>query len=421
MKATIKNIQLKKYLLYFLLVFIGFDTFGQNIQEQIETKRNELDSLFKYEEDIKSQIEALQFLYINEKLHFFGIPVSKDSLEVVKHNAMFLGYFEKHEQASWVSHLILPDIITGNVSRTNNFRKDPYVSTGTAVKEDYWYSGYDRGHLAASADFKWSKQALSETYFYSNMSPQKPELNRERWAELESVLRDYVVQNVRELYVITGPVLHDSLAIMMNEGRQNDVSIPEFYYKIAVDLSTDPPIGIAFVMPNGKCAYPVMNYATSIDKVEELTGLDFLPNLPEDIQQIIESNTNADLFKTRGAEGEIEPINPTTLPKGKINTVQAKYNTGTKSCVCGTVVSTKFSEKSGATFLNLDKKFPNQIFSVTIWAKERSNFSYKIEDELYGKKVCITGIPMLKDGIATMNVTNENQIEIIDEEQDEDN
>jgi endonuclease G, mitochondrial len=421
MKATKFDIQLKKYILYFLLIFLGFDSFGQNIQEKIENKRNELDALVKQEEDIKLEIESLQFLYINERLNYFGIPISKDSLEVVKHNAMFLGYFEKHEQASWVSHLILPDIISGNVSRSNDFRKDPFVSTGTSVKEDYWYSGYDRGHLAPSADFKWSKQALSETYYYSNMSPQKPELNRERWAQLEGVLRDYVIENVRELYVITGPVLHDSLSIMMNEGRKNDVSIPEFYYKIAVDLRADPPLGIAFLMPNGKCAYPVMNYATSIDKIEEITGLDFLPNLPEDIEQMIESNTNAEPFKTGSAEGEVEPINPTTLPKGKINTVQAKYNSGSKSCVCGTVVSTKYSEKSGATFLNLDKKFPNQIFSVTIWKDSRSNFSYKIEDELYNKKVCITGIPQLKDGIATMNVTNEDQIEIIEETEDENN
>lgn len=421
MKATKFDIQLKKYILYFALVFLSVESLGQNIQEKIENKRNELDALIKQEEDIKLEIESLQFLYINEKLDYFGIPISKDSLEVVKHNAMFLGYFEKHEQANWVSHLILPDIISGNVSRTNNFRLDPKVSTVTATKADYWYSGYDRGHLAPSADFKWSKQALSETYYYSNMSPQKPELNRERWAELESVLRDYVIENVRELYVITGPVLHDSLSIMMNEGRKNDVSIPEFYYKIAVDLRADPPLGIAFLMPNGKCAYPVMNYATSIDKIEEITGLDFLPNLPEDIEQMIESNTNAEPFKTGSAEGEVEPINPTMLPKGKINTVQAKYNTGSKSCVCGTVVSTKYSEKSGATFLNLDKKFPNQIFSVTIWKDSRSNFSYKIEDELYNKKVCITGIPQLKDGIATMNVTNEDQIEIIEETEDEDN
>jgi endonuclease G len=159
-----------------------------------------------------------------------------------------------------------------------------------------------------------------------------------------------------------------------------------------------------------------MSYATSIDKIEQLTGYDFFPNLPSDIAIKIESNENTDLFKTRGSEGEIIPFNPTELPKGKINTVQAQYNIGTKSCVCGTVVSTKFSEKSGATFLNLDKKFPNQIFSVTIWEKSRNNFSYKPEEELYMKKICLTGKLESKNGTPTMNITNEKSIEILEED-----
>ena len=113
---------------------------------------------------------------------------------------MSLVYSEEHEQAKWVAHIISPDIITGNVSRTNDFRPDPHVSTGSTVEEDYFlkylqpdssykYDGYgfDRGHLAPSADFRWSTTALSESYFYSNMSPQRPEFNRGTWAELEGL------------------------------------------------------------------------------------------------------------------------------------------------------------------------------------------------------------------------------------------
>ena len=117
---------------------------------------------------------------------------------------MILGYNENHEQAQWVSHIVLPDVEKGNVSRTNNFRKDELVTSGTASKADYWYSGYDRGHLAPSADFRWSKTALSESYFYSNMAPQLPELNREKWAELENAIREYVIENKIQVYVVTG-------------------------------------------------------------------------------------------------------------------------------------------------------------------------------------------------------------------------
>ena len=71
--------------------------------------------------------------------------------------------------------------------------------------------GYDRGHLAPSADFRWSKKALSESYFYSNMSPQVASFNRECWADLEGLIRGYVYENKRDLIVYTGPVLHEGL------------------------------------------------------------------------------------------------------------------------------------------------------------------------------------------------------------------
>jgi endonuclease G len=119
-------------------------------------------------------------------------------------------------------------------------------------------------------------------------------------------------------------------------------------------------------------------------------------------------------MKTMGAENEVEPLNPITLPKGKINTVQAKYNVGTTSCVCGTVVATKFSEKSGSTFLNIDKKFPNTIFSVSIFAKDRTNFSYLPEEELYLKRVCVTGKITEYQGVPSMSISNEKAIEILD-------
>ncbi len=391
----------------------------QSIEQDIKDIEEHIKSLDNQKEEALSKWELLKLDYVSSQLDKIGQPKSMDSVLLVKHRAMQLGYDENHEQARWVMHMVLPDVTMGNVSRTNDFREDSLVSTGTAVKDDYWYSGYDRGHLAPSADFRWSQIALSESYFYSNMSPQLPELNREKWAELENTIRDYVIQYQNEVYVITGPVLSDTLPKMKNEGRKNEVTIPSLFYKIILDVSGDTTTGIAFVMPNGHCGYPALSYATSIDKVEELTGIDFFPSLEDELENKLESNTNTDLFNTRGSEGEISPINPTKLPKGKINTVQAQYNIGTKSCVCGTVVSTKFSEKSGATFLNLDKKFPNQIFSVTIWAKARTNFSYKPEDELYGKKVCITGMLESKDGTPTMNVNSEKNIEIIDDENDD--
>jgi len=157
-----------------------------------------------------------------------------------------------------------------------------------------------------------------------------------------------------------------------------------------------------------------MSYAISIDSVEVLTGINFFPKVME--EAFIEKEFDSGSWQAGSKKGDITPINPTTLDKGMINTVQAQYNIGTKSTVCGTVVSTKYSEKSGATFLNLDKKFPNQIFSVSIWKDSRSNFSYMPEVELKDKKVCITGKIENKKGTPTMNISTEKSIKIITDE-----
>lgn len=400
-----------------ILFFIFSSSFylGQSLEESITREENLILELEASKQTKLSNLETLKLKKVQQDLIRVGYPKSIHGEQVVEHQAMVLGYDEKHEQARWVMHMVLPDIEQGNTSRTNDFREDSLVTTGTAVKEDYWYSGYDRGHLAPSADFRWSPIALSESYYYSNMSPQLPELNREKWAELENFIRDYVLDKKEPVYVVTGPVLNDSLSTMKNEGRVNEVSIPKMYYKVIIDNSGDKKRGIAFLIPNGKCTYPIASYATSIDVIERLTGLNFFSSFTKEESETLEEVYKETDWQVGASEGNITPINPTSLPKGKINTVQAQFNIGTKSCVCGTVVSTKYSEKSGAVFLNLDKKFPNQIFSVTIWKDARSNFSYLPEVELKGKRVCLTGRLENRQGTPTMNITNEKKIEVIEE------
>lgn len=401
-----------RYLILLVVTSISISCISQTeTEKKIKYISNKIDSIELERDKFLFQLEELKLNKIQEDLSAVGHPICSEKIEIIYHKAMILGYNEYHEQAQWVSHIVLPDVNQGNVSRTNDFRKDKLVTSGTATKEDYWYSGYDRGHLAPSADFRWSKTAVSESYFYSNMAPQLPNLNREKWAELENAIREYVIDNKMQVYVVTGGILHDSLPRMQNKGRENEVSIPGFFYKVILDNSNHR--GIGFVMPNGNCNYPIMSYAVSIDSVEVLTGLNFFSRIKN--EALTEQQIDIAIWQSGTSKGDVTPLNPITLDKGIINTIQAKYNIGTKSTVCGTVVSTKYNEKSGATFLNLDKKFPNQVFSVTIWKDKRANFSYMPEVNLQDRKVCITGIIESKNEIPTMNIANEKSIKIITE------
>tara|TARA_Y100000589_G_scaffold331981_1_gene388377 strand:- start:3731 stop:4996 length:1266 start_codon:yes stop_codon:yes gene_type:complete len=412
---------LKKLILLFALLANSNLLLSQI--NSIESIKNKLNKLNHTKDSLN---EILEGLILNENIKSIKstiIPKINPKEVLIEHSAMLLVYSEDHEQAKWVAHKINTNIIDGNVSRTNNFRVDSLITTGSSEEKDYFTKsksksgktiydgyGYDRGHLAPSADFKWSKKALSESYFYSNMSPQSPEFNREGWAELENFLRSYIYENKVELSIITGPILNSDLNKI--EKSINQISIPEYFFKIAIDLTNNK--AIAFLMPNKKLDYPIEYYATNIDSLEKLTQLDFNHLLNDNLEDKLESQNDISSWQTKNRKGNVSPINPNKLKKGQINTVQAKIfaNSGQKVKVCGVAVSTKHS-KNGHSFINLDQSFPNQIFSITIWKSNSINFSYQPHIELLNKKVCFKGKVTLNKNTPTMDVINEKAIEFI--------
>jgi len=134
----------------------------------------------------------------------------KSNREIINHTYYSLSYSEKHEQAEWVYYKLTPQMINGNIERTDDFRSDPYVRTGSASKSDYYKSGYDRGHLAPAGDMKISQKAMSESFYRSNMSPQTPSFNRGGWKNLESLIRSWVIAE-REIHIITGGIFQNKL------------------------------------------------------------------------------------------------------------------------------------------------------------------------------------------------------------------
>ena len=162
---------------------------------------------------------SCQFAYSQEIL----LPEINPNDIIVKHYAYTLNYNEEHEQAEWVAYILTKDRVYGTVKRTNNFRPDPKVKTGSATLADYKGSGYDRGHLAPAADMKWSATAMSESFYMSNMSPQRPGFNRGIWKRLEQLVRTWAVE-YEEIHVVTGPVLKGSFKSI----GPNQVSVPEY-------------------------------------------------------------------------------------------------------------------------------------------------------------------------------------------------
>jgi endonuclease G len=411
---------------YFLLSFYLFILHTSTIlgQDKLQAKTTELELLKTKEKELVSEIEQLKLKQLINQMKLAGLPVSNKEVEIIEHSGLILGFDCNYKMASWAFHVLTPEVSFGTITRTNDFRVDDQASCGSAVEADYFVRqpkadgtftydgfGFDRGHLAPSADFRWSATALSESYYYSNMTPQRPEFNRESWAELEGLLRSIVDQEKKPFYVITGPILNENLPVI--EKSVNKLKIPEYHYKIIVDLSTGTPRGMAFLMPNKKCESRMSNYVVSIDSIEKLTGLDFFPNVDEQLETTIEAKADFGAWKTQTDTKNVEPLKATELPKGYYNTEQAASKVGSTVSIVGKVVSTKYLSKSQATFLNLDQSFPNQLFTVIIWKDGRRNFSYQPEQELEGKYIVVTGkVELDKNGVPGITVTKEEQIEI---------
>ena len=206
---------------------------------------------------------------------------------LIQHSYFTLSYSETNRQAEWVAYNLTPESINGVQERTDDFKIDPKVKNNPVASGDYSGSGYDRGHLCPAADMKLNLTSMSETFYMSNMSPQDPSFNRGIWETLESRVRTWAIEK-NGIYVITGPILNNICGSIKN----GTISVPCSYYKIIFKDNGTDKIAIALILDNKGSSSSLKSFATSIDKIESLTGINFLSGLTDDIENKLESNIN---------------------------------------------------------------------------------------------------------------------------------
>ena len=216
----------------------------------------------------------------------FFLPSSTTG-QVIHHEGYSLSYNEKYEQAEWVAY----ELKSSHLSNTNH--KRPYFEIDNAVKtkaahwRNYKQSGYDRGHLCPAGDRKYSKAAHDETFLTSNISPQVHHFNSGIWNSLEQKVR-FWAEKYDGVYVITGGVLNGDLPTIGEE----KVAVPNYFYKVILDYNNGNPKAIAFLMEHEKSNKSLYNFAVTVDTIEHLTGIDFFPNLDDNLEEKLESSNN---------------------------------------------------------------------------------------------------------------------------------
>lgn len=206
--------------------------------------------------------------------------------QIVTHDYYTLSYNEKYEQAEWVAYQLKSTQSNTNFDRPF-FIEDPKVTTHSADWKNYKNSGYDKGHLCAAADMKFSKSAFDDTFYTSNISPQLHEFNDGIWNKLEQKTR-YWAGKYNGVYVVTGGVLNDRLKTIGKE----KVAVPDYFYKILLRESNGDYQMIAFLIPSRDSNKPLYDFVVSVDDIERQTGIDFFPQLNDAVENRLEKTTD---------------------------------------------------------------------------------------------------------------------------------
>ena len=212
---------------------------------------------------------------------------SSTTNQIVHHQNYSLSYSEPHEQAEWVAY----ELKASHLSTTNHkrpyFEIDKAVKTGAANWRNYKKSGYDRGHLCPAGDRRFTKEAHDETFLTSNISPQEHKFNAGVWNRLEQKVRYWAKKN-DGVFVVTGGVLQSGLKTIGDE----DVAVPNQFYKVILDNTNGKIKVLAFLMNHENSDLPLYKFVVSIDAIETLTGIDFFPELDDNLENKLEASSS---------------------------------------------------------------------------------------------------------------------------------
>lgn len=290
---------MKRFIIGFIItiLFIAF-TIGQcnNSQEEsdieiasfysqdTEEKEKEKDNFESIQETTKeNKAEEIDESHTDEIVR---LPTHIPSL-LLSRTAYSLSYNTETLCPNWVGWHLTAECADGEWGRSNDYREDYDVPAPRATNEDYKGSSWSRGHMCPAGDCKWDSSAMSETFLLSNMCPQDRNLNSGVWNRIEMDCRKWA-QKYGSVYIVCGPLFynkeHETIGV-------NKVAVPEAFYKVVLCLQGCPK-AIGFVVKNNAGTKKKDQYVNTVDEVERITGYDFFPALPDDIENEVESHAS---------------------------------------------------------------------------------------------------------------------------------
>ena len=214
---------------------------------------------------------------------------------IVEHTGFTLSFNREHNNPNWVAWELTAQEAQGSLARSDNFQPDPLLPSNHQVEHsDYSHSGYDRGHMVPAADMKWSSKAMNDCFYMSNICPQTHTLNAGGWETLESACRRWAKQE-GSVYIVCGPVYKGTKHKTI--GKNLKITVPEGFFKVVLSMRKGEEKAIGFYYANSNAKQKMEETATTVDAIEELTGMDFFVNIDDRLEQRIESTFSLKKWK----------------------------------------------------------------------------------------------------------------------------
>jgi len=245
-----------------------------------------------YEYDTEAPSGSVTFAGVPTRT---GDPAPSD-IRVINRGEFIIGWSDRLRHPVWCAYHVTRKA-RHPADHRPPFAKDPSVPSAPAPK-DYTKSGYDRGHMAPNYAIttRYGEATQKLTFMMSNIAPQTPALNRGVWRDVEHRIADLWTARYGEIWVVVGCISRGGEKI-----GQTGIDVPTDYYQVIVAQEGMDIRALAVVIPQsvGWNAWAA-RHIVSIDELEEMTGLDFNPDLPSFIQSPLEAELPTRLW----------PVNP---------------------------------------------------------------------------------------------------------------
>lgn len=212
--------------------------------------------------------------------------------QVIVHKGYTVSYNKDTRLPNWVAYELTDVEVNGTCKRNSRFFPDPDAKGRQADNDDYRNTGWDKGHIAPAGDMKWDEQAMLESCYFTNVCPQKHNLNGGDWRTLEEKCRNYA-RRYGCVYIAAGPVVGEAKNGVI--GR-NLVVVPDAFYKVLLVCKEGKYEGVGFYFENVAGHKPLSVYVKTIDEIEAMTGIDFFFTLPDKLENEVESVVNDEIW-----------------------------------------------------------------------------------------------------------------------------